>query len=249
MHRAPFASFAATRSLNKPLRRWKLNYYTAPQFWKNATGGPLPCASQKEDIRHPDCPSRSAMNAFRDSYWGLSRTFNPDRFDADAMMAWAKRVGFRYAVLTTKPHDGFAMWNTSAPGAPGQPLYGVCGADSPCQRDIFGEMATAARAHDLAIGAYSSKADWHAGSYWQAPQTVAGSSGFPENTGVSYNFSSGKGKDMLDTFNEFNRAQLQEIVQHYKPDLLWLDAPWMETRCNSTVQGPRDPHTPEGYVN
>ena len=77
---------------------------------------------------------------------------------------------------------------------------------------------------------------------------MAGSSGFPENTGVSYNFSAGKGKEMLATFNEFNKAQLQEIVQHYKPDLLWLDAPWMETRCNSTVQGPRDPHTPEGYV-
>jgi alpha-L-fucosidase len=41
------------------------------------------------------------MNAFRDSYWGLSKTFNPQQFDADKMMSWAKRVGFKYAVSGT----------------------------------------------------------------------------------------------------------------------------------------------------
>jgi hypothetical protein len=174
-----------------PGASWKLNYYTAPQFWKNSSGGSLPCAGHKEDIRHPDCPSREVMNEFRDSCelpctrccrlytyssnglaplsigacdlcadWGMSKTFNPTAFDADKMMAWAKKVGIKYAVLTTKHHDGFAMWNTSAAGAPGQPLYGVCGADSPCQRDLFGEMAIAARQHGLGVGAYFSKADW-----------------------------------------------------------------------------------------
>ena len=33
---------------------------------------------------------------------------------------------------------------------------------------------------------------------------------------------------------------------NYKPDLLWLDAPWMETRCNDTVST-RPLHTPQGY--
>ena len=143
---------------------------------------------------------------------GLSKTFNPIAFNADDLMSWAKRVGFRYAVLTTKHHDGFAMWNTSAHGSPGQPLYGVCGADSPCQRDLFGEMTAAARRQGLGIGAYFSKADWHAGSYWQAPQTVAGSTGFPQNTGVNYNFTSNGGAQKLATFNAFNEQQLLEIV-------------------------------------
>ena len=89
------------------------------------------------------------------------------------------------------------MWNTTAHGDnknknknknKSQPLYGVClcGDASPLQRDIIGEMATAARANDLAFGTYFSKADWHAGSYWVAPQTVAGSTDFPQNTGVNY---------------------------------------------------------------
>ena len=170
------------------------------------------------------------------------------------------------------------MWNTSVPGAPGQALYGVCGADSPCQRDIFGEMAAAAKKIGLGVtlpsaypapsaplpsctlllpshsdqcghrkgggghsslygcaqidrtaapmiighqvGAYYSKADWHAGSYWRAPQTD-GSDNFPQNTGVNYNFSDGEGEGLLQVFNAFNKAQLSEIVTKYKPDLIW----------------------------
>jgi hypothetical protein len=62
-----------------------------------------------------------------------------------------------------------------------------------------------------------------AGSYWQAPQTVQNSTAFPENTGVSYNFTETAGRKQLEVFNEFNKAQLDEIVRNYKPDLLWLE--------------------------
>lgn len=54
------------------------------------------------------------MNAYRDSYWGMSQTFNPKEFDANNLMAWAAKVGFKYAIPTTKHHDGFAMWDTKA---------------------------------------------------------------------------------------------------------------------------------------
>jgi hypothetical protein len=64
------------------------------------------------------------------------------------------------------------MWPTKQAGAPSQPLYGAGVGDSAFDhtRDLIGEMATAARAHGLLFGAYFSKADWHAGDYWNAPQ-------------------------------------------------------------------------------
>ena len=60
--------------------------------------------------------------------------------------------------MTTKHHDGFAMFNTSARGSPGQPVYGVTGPGCPAQRDLFGDATAAMRAKGLKIGAYFSKA-------------------------------------------------------------------------------------------
>eukprot|EP01052_Picozoa_sp_SAG31_P031639 SAG31_NODE_3373_length_4351_cov_2.070790_1_plen_84_part_00 len=65
----------------------------------------------------------------------------------------------KYFVMTTKHHDGFAMYNTSAHGAPGQPVYGVTGPDCPAQRDLFGEVVSAMRNEGMIVGAYYSKAD------------------------------------------------------------------------------------------
>jgi hypothetical protein len=56
--------------------------------------------------------------------------------------------------MTTKHHDGFAMYNTSARGAPGQDVYGVTGPDCPTQRDLYGEVALAMRERGLKVGAY-----------------------------------------------------------------------------------------------
>ena len=55
--------------------------------------------------------------------------------------------------MTTKHHDGFAMYNTSARGAPGQDVYGVMGPDCPTQRDLYGEVASAMRERGIRVGA------------------------------------------------------------------------------------------------
>ena len=59
----------------------------------------------------------------------------------------------RYFVMTTKHCDGFAMFNTSAQGSPGQPVYGVTGPDCPTQRDLYGEVAAAMRSKGMFVGA------------------------------------------------------------------------------------------------
>mgnify|MGYP005718656431 CR=1 FL=1 len=74
-------------------------------------------------------------------------------------------------------------------GEPGNPSTDALGGkrgdqvtapDCPAQRDLFGDAVSAMRAEGLLIGAYASKADWHAKSYWDEAM------GFPEHTGTNY---------------------------------------------------------------
>jgi alpha-L-fucosidase len=92
---------------------------------------------QKVDLCAPKNCSECTpadMVKYRAAYWGLSKTFNPMRFDPTVWAAAAAHAGMKYFVMTTKHCDGFAMFNTSAQGAPGQQVYGVTGADCPVQR-------------------------------------------------------------------------------------------------------------------
>eukprot|EP00658_Telonema_sp_P-2_P006038 TRINITY_DN12295_c0_g1_i2.p1 TRINITY_DN12295_c0_g1~~TRINITY_DN12295_c0_g1_i2.p1 ORF type:complete len:141 (+),score=14.25 TRINITY_DN12295_c0_g1_i2:285-707(+) len=108
------------------------------------------------------------------------------------------RLGSRYIVPTAKHHDGFAMWETaavgdpSAVGEPGSEVYGVGGPGSATDRDLFGEIASAATQHGMVLGAYFSKADWHASSFWVKPSTNPGTDYFPKYTGPNFNFSDGE---------------------------------------------------------
>jgi hypothetical protein len=43
-------------------------------------------------------------------YWGLSKTFNPTKFNPNVWADAADKAGMRYFVMTTKHHDGFAMY-------------------------------------------------------------------------------------------------------------------------------------------
>ena len=75
-------------------------------------------------------------------------------FDADAWMSLFGRVGARYVVFTTKHHDGFALWPSAARARVGPAPTGW-------DRDLVGEIVTAARRHGLRAGLYySGGLDW-----------------------------------------------------------------------------------------
>lgn len=103
------------------------------------------------------------------------------------------------------------MYNTSAQGAPGQPVYGVTGPDCPTQRDLYGEVAAAMRAQDMFVGAYYSKADWHSHSFWDP------SIGFPTDRNVNYDIATNASK--WQQFVNFDKIQFDEIQEKYSPDM------------------------------
>ena len=79
--------------------------------------------------------------------------FNPDLYDAREWARQAKAAGMKYAVLTTKHHEGFCMWDT-------QYTDYKC-TNTPAGRDLVREYVDAFRAEGLHVGFYYSLIDWH----------------------------------------------------------------------------------------
>src|SRR5246127_2563643 len=69
-------------------------------------------------------------------YEKLAAQWNPQKFNADEWVRFAREAGFKYIVITSKHHDGFAMFNSKASS------YNVVAA-TPFKRDILRELATA----------------------------------------------------------------------------------------------------------
>jgi alpha-L-fucosidase len=90
-------------------------------------------------------------------YEALPERFDPAAFDADAWVDLARDAGQRYLILTTKHHDGFAMFDTAVSD------YGVT--HGPFGRDVTGELAAACEAGGIAFGTYFSAPDIHDPGY------------------------------------------------------------------------------------
>src|SRR5689334_18289261 len=80
--------------------------------------------------------------------------FNPTGFDADAWVRLAKRAGMKYLVITSKHHDGFAMFDSQVSA------YNIVQA-TPFKRDPMKELREACQRQGLKFGFYYSHAfDW-----------------------------------------------------------------------------------------
>ncbi len=83
--------------------------------------------------------------------------FNPDLFDAREWARQAKAAGMKYAVLTTKHHEGFCLFDSKFTE------YKIT--NTPFGRDLVREYVDAFRAEGIKIGFYYSLLDWHHPDY------------------------------------------------------------------------------------
>lgn len=81
--------------------------------------------------------------------------FTAENYDADEWAQLAKRAGMRYAVLTTKHHDGFTLFNSEAEFSVDNPITGGSNI-SPAGRDLVAEYTDAFRDAGLKVGYYYS---------------------------------------------------------------------------------------------
>lgn len=149
-------------------------------------------------------------------YKGLNRSFNPIRLQPDVWAKTAKACGFRYAILTTKHHDGFCLWDTK------ESDYKVTDPACPFSTheyaDIIRHVFSAFRAEGLGTVAYFSKADWHSPHYWAPDRNIGG----PTSRGANYDTQAEP--ERWEQFVRHTQAQMLELVEGYGPlDVLVLD--------------------------
>ena len=97
-------------------------------------------------------------------YEKLAARFNPVKFNADEWVKLAKDAGMKYIVITSKHHDGFALFKSKA--SP----YNIVDA-TPFKRDVLKELADACARGGIRLGFYYSQSqDWYepngAGNTW-----------------------------------------------------------------------------------
>jgi alpha-L-fucosidase len=135
-------------------------------------------------------------------YSKLAEQFNPTKFNADDWMALAHDAGMKYFVLTTKHHDGFAMFHSKA--SP----YNIYDA-TPFKRDVLAELAQAAPKHDIRMCTYYSfLADWgHPGGQAGCPHWDKYQDG-----------------DKHAYIQNIALAQVKELLSNYGPlNVMWFD--------------------------
>ena len=169
--------------------------------------------------------------------------FTASKYDPEK---WAELIagsGAKYTVLTTKHHDGVALWDTD------------CGELSvvnktPAGKDLVAPFVKAFRKNDLKVGLYYSLLDWSHPDY---PNKTREEKRYTEDS-VRWS-----------RFVDFNFCQLEELSKSFKPDLFWFDGDWEQPAekwkakelredlrewnknviLNSRIQGYGDYATPE----
>lgn len=151
-------------------------------------------------------------------YERLASAFQPVYFDAEEWVRFAKDCGMKYFVVTSKHHEGFAMYHSKVD------KFNVVDA-TPFGRDVIGEIAEACYKHGMKLGLYYSQdLDWHepnGGGYRSGHIPCAGSAwcndwDFPENDK----------KDFDICFRNKIYPQVEEILRNYgELCLIWFDVP------------------------
>lgn len=137
-------------------------------------------------------------------YKAYAQQFNPVRYDPDAWVRLAKEAGMKYIVITSKHHDGFALFDSKVTD------WDVVDA-TPYGKDLLKPLAEACARHGLVLGFYYSQAqDWNhpggaaAGGHWDPAQDGS----------------------MDDYIREIAAPQVKEILSNYgKLGVLWWDTP------------------------
>ena len=150
---------------------------------------------------------RSREEISIDDYQGFFNEFNPTKYDPKYWAKLAKKAGMKYAVITTKHHDGFCLFDSK--------LTDYKATNTPAGRDLITEYVDAFRAEGLKIGFYYSLLDWHHEDYHKYNEThhpMRNNKDF-ENEQIDFN-----------KYTDYFHGQVKELLTNYgKIDIMWFD--------------------------
>lgn len=161
-------------------------------------------------------------------YEKLAGAFDPLYFDADEWVSVAEDCGAKYLVVTSKHHEGFALFDSRADDFTSVKA-------SPFKRDLIEELANACARKNFKLGLYYSQAlDWHeknGGGY----ETDCG-----DNLGLpwcnDWDFPNAAEKNYTECFERKMYPQVEELVKNYGDlALIWFDTPMSISKAQSVA--------------
>ncbi|MCX8019249.1 MAG: alpha-L-fucosidase [Chitinophagaceae bacterium] len=144
-----------------------------------------------------------------ENYSRLADFFYPLRFDAKEWVQLAKEAGMKYITITSRHHDGFSMFYTSASS------YNIVQA-TPFGRDILKELSDECKKQGIKLHVYYSQLDWARPDYGLGQRIVNGE---PE-------------KANWKSYIEFMKTQLTELLTRYDIQAIWFDGHWERYEAN-----------------
>ncbi|HEY0867720.1 MAG TPA: alpha-L-fucosidase [Fimbriimonas sp.] len=206
------ASMLATQTLapeNQDLKDARMKWWREARFGMFIHWGlyAIPAGKWGDRTSHGEWIRDTAQIPLEE-YDKLKDQFNPVKFDADEWARIAKDAGIRYVVVTSKHHDGFALWPTKQNAD-----WNV--AASPFKRDILKELSNSVRREGMTMCFYHSIMDWHHSDYlprrpWEKERSTAGAD--------------------FERFNTYLRNQVSELLTNYGPiGVIWFDGEWEST--------------------
>jgi alpha-L-fucosidase len=184
------------------------------QWWRDATFGmfihwgayAVPAGEYKgKEVKGIAEWIMHSANIPTQEYEQFVRNFNPQSFNAKEWVRVAKDAGVQYIVITSKHHDGFALWDSKVSS------YDVMDF-SPFKRDILKELTDACKAAGIKMCFYHSIMDWH------QPDAESKKDYTHQNT---------PNPDFTRYRETYLKPQLAELIKKYDPEVLWFDGEWI----------------------
>lgn len=141
------------------------------------------------------------------NYERLPDFFNPVEFDAEEWVKIAKEAGMKYITITSKHHDGFAMYNSEVSdyNIVDKTIYG---------KDVMKQLKEACDKHGLKLFFYYSQLDWHHPDYYPRGRTGQWNTGRPD-------------EGDWDAYINYMNTQLSELLTNYgEIGGIWFDGMW-----------------------
>lgn len=133
--------------------------------------------------------------------------FTADNYFPQSWVNLIKESGAKYAVITSKHHDGISLWNTLQAGATSILR------NSAARKDVLSPFIAALKKSGLKTGIYYSLPDWSYNDY-------------DVFTGAIKRYDIKKEPLRFEKFINYYQGQLKELSEQYRPDLLWFDGDW-----------------------
>jgi alpha-L-fucosidase len=173
-------------------------------------------------------------------YFDLAKEFNPQKYNPELWMKAAKEAGFTYSVLTTKHHEGFALWPSAYGDFNTKNYMGG--------RDLVKEWVDACRKNNIKIGLYFSGPDFYFDREYMNFLAKAGHNEYPDMD-ADYNPRTEKKSpewiaEHQKEFTKMLNGQVEELLTRYgKIDIIWFDgeaAKWCGPNRFITIERMRE---------